>query len=112
VTDVLQITDGGLWQVSYARKDRARWSRWRTVNSSNAPASALAVGDFDGNGTADVFRAEKGYWFVSYSTTDRTSHWSRWDTINRSHAPVSSLSFADVNGDGRTDAIFVAPVAP
>jgi len=82
----------------------ARWQRsanarleWAHLNSSSAPSSALALGDFNGDGRSDVFYATGSEWRVSYSGT------SAWTTLNTSTATRASLAFHDFNGDGRTD---------
>ena len=82
-------------------------SAWTTLNG---PADDLligvwdlAFGDFDGNGTTDVFRSDKtaGEWFWSEDGSED------WDTLNGADATlafaVSELGFADFDGDDKTD---------
>jgi hypothetical protein len=67
------------------------------VNTSPVPLASLAFGDFDGDGSADVFYANGSAWYVSLGGS------SAWRKINTSALTVASLAIADFNGDGRSD---------
>lgn len=70
---------------------------WSYATRSNLGISGLHVGDFDGDGEADIFRAKDGKW--EWSKGGRTS----WAELNRSQVDPSTLRFGDFNGDGKTD---------
>src|SRR5205085_901509 len=57
----------------------------------------LAVGDFDGDGRADVFQATGAGWW--YSPTGRAP----WHFLNQATRTLGQLRLGDFNGDGRTD---------
>jgi hypothetical protein len=63
------------------------------------PISDLAVGDFDGDGTDDVFVGTGAAWYFSSGAA------SEWRFLNRMPERASSLLFGDFDGDGRTDII-------
>ena len=108
-TDVFystRVTTGSSTQGVWFWSKNGR-SDWETLNG---PADDLligvwdlAFGDFDGNGTTDVFRSDKtvGQWYWSDGGTED------WDTLNGPDATfaidVSDLGFADFDGDGKTD---------
>ena len=50
--DDVFYADGSRWLVSYSGT-----SSWQTLNWSSATVDDIVVGDFDGNGEADVFTA-------------------------------------------------------
>jgi hypothetical protein len=60
-------------------------------------STALAVGDFDGDGHADVFQATGSLWAVSASGR------RDWRVVNASTLTLERLGFGDFDGDGRTD---------
>ena len=64
-----------------------------------APFHKLRFGDFDGDGTTDVFASWGGNWYVSYGST------SKWNHINQSGDPTHDLLLEDLDGDGETDII-------
>ncbi len=57
----------------------------------------IAVGDFDGNGTADAFVANGTGWFFS------SGGMREWRFLNASPLRLNQLGFGDFNGDGKTD---------
>ena len=57
----------------------------------------MALGDFDGDGVSDVFRADGAEWRWSRGGTDP------WATLKLSSVLLPSLLFADLDGDGRSD---------
>lgn len=63
------------------------------VDTSNE----LAVGDFDGDGCADVFQATGAVWV--YAPCGRRE----WRFLNQSSIRLSGLAFGDFDGDGKTD---------
>jgi hypothetical protein len=63
------------------------------VDTSNE----LAVGDFDGDGCADVFQATGAVWV--YAPCGRRE----WRFLNQSSIRLSGLAFGDFDADGRTD---------
>lgn len=70
---------------------------WRYLSASSYGLSALRFGDFDGDGTTDVFRADGSEW-----------HWltggtGGWEHLNTSSVTADGLGFGDFDGDGRTD---------
>jgi hypothetical protein len=70
---------------------------WAFRNNVGAPPSQLGVGDFNGDGRADVFRAN-GQTFA-YSSGGN----GLFTTLTASGYGRGSLGLADFNGDGRTD---------
>ena len=71
---------------------------WSTIRSSTVTAANLRVGDFDGDGSDDVFTVEHGTW----------SWWKLgWSNTYRLNGPltssVSGLVVGDFDGDGRDD---------
>ena len=62
----------------------------------------LGIGDFDGDGHADVFQATGVTWWVSYGGV------TEWRPLNANLAGLetllaSDLGFADIDNDGKTD---------
>lgn len=60
-------------------------------------AAELAVGDFDGDGSADIFQATGAVWV--YSPGGRRE----WRYLNDSTLRLDRLAFGDFNGDGKMD---------
>lgn len=59
----------------------------------------IAVGDFDGDGRADVFLATGTSWFYSSGGV------TEWRYLNASSLRVKNLAFADIDNDGKTDVL-------
>jgi hypothetical protein len=57
----------------------------------------LGVGDFNGDGQADVFQATGAVWVYSPSGS------REWRFLNNSTLRLGRLAFGDFNGDGKTD---------
>jgi hypothetical protein len=86
----------------FATRDRTKWTAFLTVQKSDVSAARLGVGDFDGDGVADVLSSRKGYLQVSFGTRDRTT-WSKWTLVQSSDRAIEQLRFGDFDGDGVTD---------
>jgi hypothetical protein len=71
-------------------------------NTWNAPdpTTVMGVGDFDGDGVADLFLATGTTWFYSPGAT------AEWRYLNGGKTDkIQSLLLGDFNGDGRTDVV-------
>ena len=64
--------------------------------------SGYRVGDFDGDGRADIFRADGTQW--SYSKGGAED----WEPLAGSSYEVDDVQFGDFNGDGATDVFGIA----
>lgn len=80
------------WYVSTAAS-----GFWGSLAKFPDGLSELRLGDFDGDGITDVFRADGSRWYVSYGGV------SGWSELIASRTHVDSLGFADFDGDGKTD---------
>jgi hypothetical protein len=67
------------------------------VNKLNVPNDSLTIGDFNGDGTDDVFSSNASGFYVSYSTR------TEWHKVLSPGAPLSSLRFGDFDGNGTED---------
>jgi hypothetical protein len=65
------------------------------------PTNHLAAGDFDGDGTDDLFLATGASWYYSPGGA------REWRYLSGNPAPLSFLRFGDFDGDGRTDVVGV-----
>jgi hypothetical protein len=63
------------------------------------PADHLAVGDFDGDGSDDLFLATGAAWYYSPGGT------AEWRFLNARPEPMEQLLFGDFDGDGRADVV-------
>jgi hypothetical protein len=64
------------------------------------PTEVLGVGDFDGDGVADLFLATGTTWFYSPGAT------AEWRYLNGAKSEqMQNLLLGDFNGDGRTDVV-------
>ena len=63
------------------------------------PGAHLAVGDFDGDGAADLFMATGTAWYYSPGGA------AEWRFLNAQSERINSLLFGDFDGDGRTDIV-------
>jgi hypothetical protein len=69
-----------------------------TFNSDN-PTERLAVGDFDGDGTQDLFLATGAAWYYSPGGV------AEWRYRNNVTVGIDKLLFGDFDGDRRTDVL-------
>lgn len=88
--NALQISRGG----------RGPWEAF--PGQVAAEISELRVGNFDGNGGADLFRRRAdGQWqMATFSSLG-------WQDLQSSGIPLADLQFGDFNGDGTTDVLGV-----
>ncbi len=63
------------------------------------PGAHLAVGDFDGDGAADLFMATGTAWYYSPGGA------AEWRFLNAQSVRINGLLFGDFDGDGRTDIV-------
>jgi hypothetical protein len=63
------------------------------------PTARLAVGDFDGDGNADLFLATGNTWFYSPGGQ------REWRYLNAAPDTLDQLLFGDFDGDGHTDVV-------
>jgi subtilisin family serine protease len=103
-TDLIARTGNagdGRWFISRSTGTSLQNGAWGSVGSHLALASAL-VGDFDGDGRADIAvrSASDGYWSVvrSTGTSGQTETWGYWSTL-----AWTNLVVGDFDGDGRDD---------
>jgi hypothetical protein len=73
----------------------------QTSQSPPDPTARLAVGDFDGDRSDDLFMATGAAWF--YSPAGQRE----WRFLNRAPNTIDQLLFGDFDGDGRTDVVFL-----
>lgn len=66
-----------------------------TVSTPN-----MAVGDFDGDGKADLFYADGQKWFVSNKGK------SDFQIVNQANVRLDELQLGDFDGDGKTDVLY------
>ena len=73
---------------------------WSLVHEAAVAASALRVGDFDGDGRDDIFLVANSRW------SWWKPGWATFLTLNPSiSVSVSSLAIGDFDGDGRDDLV-------
>jgi len=72
---------------------------WTWHNRDSDDIGELAVGDFDGDGVADVFRATGSAWQWSAGGS------GAWAALNTSTYTLDKLALVDVDGDGITDVV-------
>lgn len=66
-------------------------------NTNPNPTTRLGVGDFDGDGTDDVFLATGATWYYAPAGN------AEWRFLNAQTDGIGTLLFGDFDGDGRTD---------
>jgi hypothetical protein len=72
---------------------------WDNTFEAPNPLSDLAVGDFDGDGSDDVFVGTGVGWYFSSGGE------AEWRFLNRMSEHASQLRFGDFDGDGRADVL-------
>jgi hypothetical protein len=82
------------WFVSFGGTSFWQWQRFE-----GTAMSEIAVGDFDGDGAADVMRATASGWQWSKSAREG------WAFLNTLTQPVSQLAFGHFAGLGLTDVV-------
>ena len=99
-------TWGGKWRVSVAKDKNSLGgtSNWMVINTSDVGVHDIKLGDFDGDGKADVFTTWGGKWRVS-TAKDKNSlgATSNWKVINTSDVGVGDIKLGDFDGDGKAD---------
>jgi hypothetical protein len=99
-TDIVAILDGQ-FVISWGGI-----SAWEVLNPDPtggrllllpSAVTAMAVGDFDGNGIADIFWADRQTWWISYGGN------TPFAPVNASSFLRTDLRFGDFDGDGATD---------
>jgi hypothetical protein len=99
-TDVVTLSGGQFW-VSWGGV-----SDWEVLNPDPtggqvlllpSAITAMAVGDFDGDGRADIFWADSKTWWVSFGGS------TPFVPVAASGFQVKDLRFGDFDGDGKTD---------
>jgi hypothetical protein len=99
-TDVVTLRDGQFW-VSWGGV-----SDWEVLNPDPtggqvlllpSAITAMAVGDFDGDGHADIFWADSKTWWVSFGGS------TPFVPVAASGFQVKDLRFGDFDGNGTTD---------
>ena len=83
---------GPKWRVSYGGS-----TKWDVVNYSKKKVHELLFGDFNGDGTTDVLRADGKKWWVSWGGR------GKWEVLNTSKKRVDELRVGDFDGDGADD---------
>lgn len=81
---------------------------WRNYGISNFKTGSLALGDFNGDGRTDIFRADPSacVWYVSYAQGN-PGQAGAWQTLSTGKCEsLSVLRFGDFDGDRKTD-VFV-----
>ena len=90
----LKISEFPAWFISFAGSSFWQWRRFDGQGMSGS-----AIGDFDGDGAADVMRAVPNQWLWSRSAREN------WQFLNTSKVPVSKLRFGDFVGLRNTDIV-------
>jgi hypothetical protein len=82
------------WLISFGGSTFWQWRQFETQGMS-----AVAAGNFDGDGAADVMRSTATGW--QWSGSGRTG----WAFLNTNKEPVSQLAFGDFVGAALTDIV-------
>lgn len=110
-TDDALRSANGVLEVSLSTRDRTAWSGWTSVSAkistSVASIRELAIGDFDGNKIADVFRPDpvNRAWYIAYGLAGGEVSVSDWQQVGESDIPLRSLAVGDFNGDEKDDVL-------
>jgi hypothetical protein len=87
--------NGGLLMVSWGGA-----SEWEVLGQTPAAIDDMAVGDFDGNGWDDLFRADGASWYIAYNGPGGLAAFER---IGASSFEVDELRIGDFNQSGTDD---------
>jgi hypothetical protein len=99
--DDLFLATGASWWYSSAGR-----MHWTYLRDDTTRRAQLGLGDFNGDGHCDVFRANlsAGEWQISSGGSDA------WIALPGTYdVPFEELAFGDFNGDGVTDVFRRAP---
>lgn len=73
---------------------------WMPVQAISEALNSIHIGDFDGDGKSDLFRADGADW--EFSSGGNTA----WQSLSGENILFSNLRFGDFDGDGRTDVFY------
>ncbi len=88
--------------IRHLTEDPAKVAIYANEYEARDPTEDLGVGDFDGDGFADVFVGTGRAWY--FSSGGKTE----WRYLNRASEHARELRFGDFDGDGRTDVLGVS----
>jgi hypothetical protein len=74
---------------------------WNHVARYTYDTNEIGLGDFNGDGKTDVFRATGSRWYYSPGAS------GRWVYLGARNEKIHQLKFADFDGDGKTDVFTV-----
>ncbi len=96
--DILAKSQSFLY-VSWSGK-----SGWSPFGRFDLDIKYLGSGDFDGNGTTDLFyRDDQNQWMARFHDVDSRKSPSTWKNIGASVNDVPNIHFGDFDGNGVTD---------
>lgn len=97
-TQALRVYQGQ-WQVAGLLLD------WTNIGSSPVSSVAgLVVGDFDGDGFADVAHTQKGFWSSNWEYTT-PAHGKQWVNLRSDSADIASYPIGRFNSDRTSDVL-------
>ena len=79
-------------------------SDWSYFGSFSLDIKYLGIGDFDGNGTTDLFyRDDQNRWVARFHNMNSRTAPSLWEKTGASGYDVPNIRFGDFDGNGVTD---------
>jgi|GEM_PF-2276833 len=84
---------GNIWQISF---DGSGWTNF--YHAYPYEYNRLRTGDFNGNGTTDVFYTNLSTWYYNENGTSST-----WNLLASSSVNPQNLVIGDFNGDNKSD---------